>query len=442
MKRFAILASLCAALAFTFPSSALAQDTCPGGLAFGAARAFGPFDAYATLQDGTRVRSDGLSVDHIDAAGQLILHLGDYAGYVYPSFVLLAPDESFALVGESSTGGIERFELSGAPQSTVGGVVYNYDAVWEDPTHVLLSADASGGFQNQIVRLDITNGATTLVAQLTGPSGPIARRARTGEVFIGIVDLGVPNNDAVLRFDASQIASGLVLGPQDGQVFAGQLANAASLRIDERYDVAGLDFWRLYLAIAPFGSGSTIACFDPSGTRLPDVASSPDSISNLELQIGSGPGSFAPWQPDTGEQLSYRATMWCYPNCTTAEIRRLEPRRPVASISGPGLGNPAGGSVTIAFDGCVPNASLLMVLGPQSLYHAAEATRSHPDGFLWHSGLAWSPLRRLVTLPTDAFGHASFTYQNPGSLNGTHAMQALIRDGSGKFVGSSTCTLN
>src|SRR5258706_2055121 len=442
MKRFATLASLCAVLAFTFPARALAQDTCPGGLAFGAAHAFGPFDAYATLQDGTLVRSDGLSVDHIDAAGQLILHLGDYPGYVYPSFVLLAPDESFALIGESSTGAIERFELSGAPQSTVGGIAYNFDAAWEDATHVLLSADATGAFQNQIVRLDITNGSTSVVAQLTGPSGPIARRARTGDVFVGIVDLGLPNNDSLLRFDASLISSGLVLGPQDGQLFAGQLANAAALRIDERYDVPGIDFWRVYLAISPFGGGATIACFDPSGTRLADVASSPDSISNLELQRGAGPGSFAPWQPDAGERLSYRGTTGCYPNCTTAEIRQLEPRRPQASIFGPGLGNPAGGSVTVAFDGCVPNATLLLVLGPQSLYHPVEQTRYHPDGFLWHSGLAWSPLRRLVTLPTDALGHASFTYNNPGSLNGTHALQALIRDANGVFVGSSTCVLN
>jgi hypothetical protein len=98
--------------------------------------------------------------------------------------------------------------------------------------------------------------------------------------------------------------------------------------------------------------------------------------------------------------------------------------------------------VTLDFDGCVPNASLLLVLGPQSLYSPNEQTRLHPDGFLWHSGLAWNPLRRLVTLPTDATGHASFSYTNPGSFNGTHAFQALLRDASGLFVGSSNCVLN
>ncbi len=442
MKRFATLASLCAVLACTFPSPTLAQDTCVAGLCFGAPRAVDPFAAYATLQDGTRVQSDGSSVDHVDAAGQLILHLGGYPSYVYPSFVLLAPDESFALVGESSGGGIERFELSGAPQSTIGGVMYNFDAVWEDAGHLLVSADASGGFQNQIVRLDTSTGATTLVAQLSGPSGPVARRARTGELFVGLIDLSQSNHDELLRFDASQLSSGLLLGPQDAQVFADQLANTSALRIDERYDVPGIDCCRVYLAISPYGSASTIACFDVSGARLPDVATSLDSISNLELQAGSGPGGFGPWQPDAGEQLSYRGTTWCYPSCTTAEIRVIQPRRPQASISGPGLGNPAGGRVTVAFDNCVPNASLLMIIGPQSLYLPGGHTRYHPDGFLWHSGLAWSPLRRLVTLPTDAAGHASFSYYNPGNLNGTHALQALVRDTNGLFVGSSTCVLN
>jgi hypothetical protein len=441
MKRFAIVASLYAALAFSSPAL-FAQDTCAPGFAFGSAHAVGPFDAYATLQDGTRVQSDGLNVDHVNAAGQLILRLGSYPSFVFPSFVLLAPDESFALVGESSTGGIERFELNGLPQSTVGGIAYNYDAVWEDAGHVLVSADATGAFQNQIVRLDVTSGTTTLVAQLSGPSGPLARRARTGELFVGLVELAFPNQDAILRYDAAQLSSGLVLGPADAALFASQLPNAAALRLDERYDVAGLDYWRLLLSIAPFGQPSTIACFDPSGTRLADVAASPDSISNLELQVGAAPGGFGPFQPDAGERLSFRAITWCFPNCTTAEIRRLEPRRPQASISGPGLGNPSGGNVTVAFDGCLPNASLMLLLGPQGLYSPNEQTRVHPDGFLWHTGLAWSPLRRLVTLPTDANGHASFSYFNNGGLNGTHAFQALIRDAGGLFVGSSTQVLN
>lgn len=442
MKRFALVASLLAGLASLSPARVSAQDSCAPGFALGTPRAVGPFDAYATLQDGTRVVSDGLSVDHVDANGQLLLHLGGYPAYVYPSFVLLAPDESYALVGESSTGGIERFELSGAPQSTVGGIAYNYDALFEDAGHVLVSADTSGAFQNQLVRLDLSNGATTLVAQLSGPSGPLARRTRTGELFVGLVDLAQPGHDAILRFDAAQLSSGQLLSAADGALFASLLPNAAALRLDERYDVPGLDYWRLYLAIAPFGAPSTIACFDPSGARLPDVASSPDSISNLELRSAGATGAFGPFQPDAGERLSYRATMWCFPNCTSAELRVIEPRRPQASISGPGLANPSGGLVTLDFDGCVPNASLLLVLGPQSLYSPNEQTRLHPDGFLWHSGLAWSPLRRLVTLATDAGGHASFSYTNPGSYNGTHAFQALVRDANGLYVGSSTCVLN
>src|SRR5689334_21807322 len=128
MNRFAIVASLCAGLAFlSLSPAALAQDSCAPGLGFGAARPVGPFDAYATLSDGSRVVNDGLSVDHVDANGALILHLGGFPLYFYPSFVLLAPDESFALVGESTNGSIVRFNLNAAPQATVGGVFYNFD---------------------------------------------------------------------------------------------------------------------------------------------------------------------------------------------------------------------------------------------------------------------------------------------------------------------------
>ncbi len=423
-------------------SSATAQDTAAPGLGFGLSAGIGPFDAYATLHDGTRVVCDGVSVAHVDALGQPILGLGSFPAYVFPSFVLLAPDESYALVGESSNGDLVRFELDGSGQSTLGNVTFNYDALFEDATHVLVSADTSGTYHNQIVRVDLSSGQSTLVAQLDGPSGPLARRARTGELFVGVVDLVQPNHDSIVRFDAAQLAGTQVLGLADAASFAAGLVNVAALRLDQRYDVIGLDYWRMLVAIAPFGQPSTIACFGSTGTRLADLATSPDSISNLELLSGRSAGACAPWQPDGGETLSYRGTTFCFPSCSSAQVRRLEPRRPQATISGPGLGNPGGGSVTVAFTGCVPNANLLLLVGPQSLYSPNESTRLHPDGFLWHSGLAFSPLRRLVTLPTDAAGAASFTYSHNGSLNGTHAFQALIRDTSGVFVGSTTSVLN
>lgn len=444
MPRSASCASLLAPL-FLLCASALpaaASDSAAPGLGLGPALSVGPFDAYATLHDGTRVVCDGVDVVHVDLLGQPLLHLGAFPAYVFPSFVLLAPDESFALVGESSNGDLVRFELDGSGQSTLGNVSFNYDALWEDPTHVLVSADTSGTFQNRIVRLDLATGQSTLVAQLDGPSGPLARRARTGELFVGLVDLAHVNNDSIVRFDATQLGSGQVLQLSDAALFTGALANVAALCLDQRYDVPGQDFWRLFVAIAPFGAPSTIASFAPGGARLADLVDSPDSISNLELVAGAGPGSCAAWQPDAGEVLQYRGTSFCFPSCSTAELRRLEPRRPQASIAGPGLGNPSGGSVTITLTGCVPNASVLLLVGPQALYSPTESTHVHPDGFLWHTGLALSPLRRLVTLPTDASGQASFRYVHNGSLNGTHAFQGLLRDGSGLFVGSSTCVLN
>lgn len=444
MSRSARCASLLAPLFLLFPaqSPALAADSAAPGLTLGPALSVGPFDAYATLSDGTRVVCDGVDVVHVDALGQTLLHLGAFPAYVFPSFVLLAPDESFALVGESSNGDLVRFELDGSGQGTLGNVSFNYDALWEDATHVLVSADTGGTFQNQIVRVDLGSGQATLVAQLDGPSGPLARRERTGELFVGLVDLVHADNDSIVRFDAAQLGSGQLLQVADAARFATGLSNVAALRLDQRYDTAGLDFWRLIVAIAPFGAPSTIACFAPSGARLADLATSPDSISNLELSVGPGPGSCAPWQPDGGEVLLYRGTSFCFPGCSSAELRRLQPRRPQAAIGGPGLGNPSGGSVSVTLQGCVPNASVLLLVGPQALYSPSEATRLHPDGFLWHSGLAFSPLRRLVTLPTDASGQASFTYTHDGSLNGTHAFQALVRDASGLFVGSSTAVLN
>ena len=103
MKRLALVASLCAALAFpSLSPAARAQDSCPAGFGFGSPHAIGPFDAYATLQDGTRVVSDGLSVDHVDANGAL--SGSDTNGCLLQGHVSVARGASVAEVTHAVTG--------------------------------------------------------------------------------------------------------------------------------------------------------------------------------------------------------------------------------------------------------------------------------------------------------------------------------------------------
>ena len=147
--RFLILGSavLAAQSCFTFASAQV--DAAAPGFQLGASpRAVGLFDAYATLASGERVSFDGLNVDLVSEDGTVHSPIASFTSFVFPSFVVIDPSETFALVAESSTGGIYRVDLSSGSLNFVVDIDFAYDLVFGGPDDVLVSAKPGASAEN------------------------------------------------------------------------------------------------------------------------------------------------------------------------------------------------------------------------------------------------------------------------------------------------------
>lgn len=418
-------------LAFLAPTSLASpvQDATVPGFVLGGSNPVGVFDAYATLPNGDRVDFDGTTMQLLAEDGTLIRVLGTTSGSVFASFVLPDPTSTYALIGESSFGTIYKVDLGGAGAPVLAVVENNFDAVFEDSGHVLVSAArCTFGCGNRILRVDVQSGSTTLVARVQGPSGPLALAAN-GDLYYGAIPPTFPPPPtSILAWTHAQIASGIVQDETTAATFVQGIAPASSMRFDPVYG-------HLFVAEPVFSGTSGIYEYDRQGALVSNVVQSADYLSGVELLRTSGAGSFQAFQPD-GVKLCYRGTDY---NAGTSEVRSLRTRRPFGSTSGPGLSGP--GQVTFRVRNAHPNASMLVLVGARSSYNPNESTYDMGN-YLLHTGLDLSHVRRLGFLPTDAIGTGTFTFQNPGNLQGTLVLQALVRDPNGVFVGASTAAFN
>jgi hypothetical protein len=123
-----------------FPTASPTTDLVRPGFAFHSERAVGLFDAYATLPNGDRIVFDGSTVRREADDGTLIATLGSLPTPVFASFVLPDPTATFAIVGESSRGKLYRVDLAGGGMLLLADLDLNFDAKFQDPGHVLVSA--------------------------------------------------------------------------------------------------------------------------------------------------------------------------------------------------------------------------------------------------------------------------------------------------------------
>jgi len=418
---------LCAASALTLlVAPGLAQDTIGDGFAETASQPTPvAFASYDTLPSGERVVFDGQNIDLYDAAGVFVMNLATLPGFVFNSFVEADPSSTFAIVGESSNGDVFRVALDGSGYTTLATLVFNYDAVFEDANHVLVSAATCGGFNcgNDIVRLDTTTGATDFLAHVDGPSGPVAL-ADDGSLFYATVDTTIPDNTDIISWTQAQLNSGSSLDESDASVLHAGLRAAASLEICPEYG-------NVFLAESVFGDTSRILEFDAdSGDQVDVVVESLSYLTKIELVEDAGIGHFHAYQPADGVFMHYN----------NGDIVTVRPQRPVASIS------QIGSAVTVTVTGAKPNAAMLVVYTPLNFYEPNSVTTIlGGTGFQFHA--MTSPLSRLrrsgpFYQPTDATGTGSFSYFDPGNIAGTLAFQALIMDESGTPIGSSDSLLN
>lgn len=428
--RHLLFAVVCASSALTggLTASPLADTLGPGFMTEGT-RSIGPSDAYATLTNGDRIVFDGTIITRTADDGTLLATLATLPAFVFPAFVLPDPTEGYALVVESTTGIWYRVDLNVGGALPLLDLDQSYDAVFEDASHVLVSA-APCGFNcgSEIYRVDVSTGSASLVASLTGPdagpSGPLSLAAN-GDLYYGQQPRFAPppGNYSILRWTQAQITSGTVLDIPDAAVFASGLDGGFSMRFDNVYG-------HLFYAESIFVGPSRVLEFKPDGSLFDTVVTSANWLSNIELESGHGAGSFQAFQPD-GVKLRYRSTDFTQ---FTSEIDRVRPVRPVMTLSGPGLNGP--GPVTIDVTGAALGGSFLVLIAQSSSYALPEDV-SDTGTFLFFTGM--HGIRRTgLFVPTDVSGNGTFTFINPGTLQGTRVLQGVVRRASGPFVGTTT----
>lgn len=412
---------------FFFAAAAFATDTLqPGFELVSSTPNVYAFDAYATLADGRRVRFDGNNVDLETAGGSQIATLFSIQPAVFTSFVAIAPDETFALVGESSNGKIYRVSLASGG-AELCDLDLNFALAFEDANHALVSAGTPSFTSNEIHRVDLTTGATTKIAELAGPSGPLDVDA-AGNLFYctqSLVFPPPPGSSSVLRWTSAQTHSGTVLTEADATTFVASLDGGSSLRVERK-------FGHLFLTETPFGAPTRLREFTETGAAFDVVVESTDTLTGIEFHYGAGAASFQAFQPQN-VTLVYRSTDY---TLFTSTIQTVVPKRPTLTLSGPGLTGP--GVVHFNVAHADPNASVFVISGPIGTYAPAESAFDVGD-YLLHTGIPFPQIRRAgVQFATDSTGAGTYVFTNPGTLQGTRVLQVLVRNASGEFVGSST----
>lgn len=388
----------------------------------------------ATLSKGEVVSFDGLTIDLWGADGSFLQNLATFPGFVFGSFVVADPSESFVLVGESLFGDLYTVDLTAGGLTFVANLNFNFDADFEDATHAIVSA-ATGGFGtgNDVFRLDVTTGATTLLAHVDGPSGPVDLDP-AGNLYYATQDSAfpaTPGSTDVLFWSAAQLTGSPVLSAADALLFGTGFDGGSSLVVDPNDD-------GVYLAENNSGTGvNRIARVNGSAAASPTIVDGLNWISGLELAPGTGGALFLGYQPELGGTLHYNATDFF----AVFERVELTPARPTTGLSGTGL--VGAGPLDVNVTGGVPNGFFQLAYGLQSLYDPNETLVPHVGGPPLFTGLDLATIQVWPTVyPLDASGAGSVTFLNPGTWQGKLAIQALVFDASVFPVGTSTASLN
>lgn len=386
------------------------------------------FSSGASLSTGERVVFDGLTVDIYDAAGVFVTNLATLPAFAFNSFVEIDPTETFAVIGESSNGDLMRVMLDGSGTAVVGNLTNNYDAIFESPTSMLVSAGTCGfGCGNDLVRLDLTSGQTTFLANLVGASGPLAL-SDSGDLYTVVVDFQNPGTSRLIRYEGAQLTGASVLQESDATLVLGSLAGGSSLAIDPV-------FGNLFVAESAFGGNSRILEVEPDGTVADIVVESNLWLQGLELRQGRGRGHFHRYQPEGGVQLLYNRTDFS----ALDELASVAPAQPQLSF------NQVGSTGQVSITGGVPDGAMLVVFTANANYDPNLVTTVlGGTDFQFHAATSPNLLRRSgpFLLPLDGSGSGTFSYFDPGQLAGNFTFQALVASPTGTFVGGSTVTQN
>jgi hypothetical protein len=406
-------------------------DTVAVGFRPGIERAVPAGSAIGALPGGDFVVFDGLEIVRYGANGFPEANLGGLASFAFPDFVLADPGATFVVVGESSQGNIYTVDLGGAGVSYVCTLMNNFDAVFDGANELIVSsAPCFSNCGTDLTRIDLATGAETRIGHVDGASGPLARSPQ-GDLYYAVQASTFPPPPGavdVVRWDAATVSSGVFLTATNATTFSSGFDGGASLAVDP---VDG----RVFIAESRSVGVSDIVELDANGARVGIVVSSPDWIAPIAFSSVSGTGAFESFQP-SGLLLRYQATDY---NVFTARVDAVEPLRPIAKTSGPGLSGP--GIVRFTVQGALPSSHLLIAVAPASACAGQEAAYDVGTCLL-HSCLPLATLQSAtIVVPTDAHGTGQYSLFNGGGPHSI-ALQAIVESPQGAWLGSTLTAFN
>jgi hypothetical protein len=382
------------------------------------------------LANGGHAIFDGQSIVVHDATGAIVQTNAVLPTFAFPSFLVLQPDGVTLLLGESSNGNIYEYALPSGPLTLLSNAAFNYDAcVAPNGAYAVVSAATCGfGCGNTLLRVDLSNGATTPLGTVAGPSGPVAFDTN-GDLVYGVQSPffpAPPQSFAVVRWPAALLASGTPLSDTNAQVVVPALDGCADVVVDARSR-------DLVVVESVFGGASTVRLHRGDGLLKGILASSIDYLGGVGIAVAASPaaqGAFQPFAPQ-GSRYTYSAT-----DFVASRLVVLAPVRPQLSASGPGLSGP--GQAHFAIAGGQPLGRAVLVACTQANWSPTPTIVDLPLHQL-HSGLPFGAglVRRSGLVLLDANGSGSRVFVNPGSTAPGFVLQALLLDAQNQVVGGS-----
>ncbi len=428
-SRFSCIAALAAVVAPAFAAGAVSVS--PGFQSSLSTPAPGFFiSGMDFLPNGNLAVFDGNSIVEVDrASGAVLATLYTPPGFVFGSFVQTAPNGQFLLFGNSTNDQIVKIPLDGGPPSPITTLHYNFDLVFESDDSALVSAATIPG-HNEIVRVDLNSGATDVIADFLGASGPLALD-RFGNLYYceaANTFPPPPGGQDVLRFDAAVVATAAgpgVLTVNDATIVVSGLTTGTDMIIDEEGD----------LVIAVDGNEAshdmTVREYTTGGTLKSTLAESNafEYIGPIAFR-GNGttkPSAFGAFQPENGGSLALISTDFF--NFTDLQI--FTPKRATLETNPPSpipLGN-----FTFELDDGPPSGVALLFLATSNL---ATEIPVFSGGVPFLFGIDPSTIVLSVAIPLDAQGELSIPTTNHGTSGTVHVQAALLTSGGG--VGTTT----
>lgn len=332
--------------------------------------------------------------------------------FAFASFTIAVTPNTL-LFGENSTGGLWLVPLN-APPRQLTTLAYNYDAVAWQPGLALVSAKTGGlaSTTTEVWAVDLTNGATDLVIELAGASGPLVLDA-VGDLLYASASTVFPpppGGCSILRFAQSKLVGALgptKLGLADASVVATGLDSAGDLALDRDRDLFVLDWWNSRLLEI-----DDVDAPRPRTKLLCDFATAANSPAALQMLPGR-PATlavFEPFQPEGAGALVVQESSF---TTGASALRTIVPTRPQLLVSVPNPIPP--GPVTLEVRGGPAHATALLVLGASGpTTERAIALVGTEQPILWGTALVLGQELATFPLVLDATGSARVPFVNPG----------------------------